>query len=216
MVQALKNKVMMYTFNGDISYDLNENWITNKKNRTKNDIYQLFEYKNDIKLLINHSLEKHQNIKCGLSIHCKFAFGDNIFDVSLATKYEKILNNNFDDIIDNQIHNLVEKINEFEGRGSGLVLKAIKKLIVNVVRYDPNRPRSYIKLPEHIANKKCCINIQNNDNKCFEYCILYHEHKNILKVHPEKISQYKKLNSIYKFDNLEYPLKPDDIDKFEK
>ena len=40
--------------------------------------------------------------------------------------------------------------------------------------YDPTRAGSYILLPEPIKTKKACINIQNEDNRCFKHIqILY-------------------------------------------
>ena len=38
-------------------------------------------------------------------------------------------------------------------------------------KYDPLAARNYIPLPAEIQNKKATINIQNNDNKCFIYCL---------------------------------------------
>jgi hypothetical protein len=43
---------------------------------------------------------------------------------------------------------------------------------------------SYIKTLKCISDKKATINIQNEDQKCFKYCMLYHKHKNKIKCHP--------------------------------
>jgi len=53
----------------------------------------------------------------------------------------------------------------------------------------------------HVFNIKNGINPQNEDDRCLEYCAKYHENKNNIKSHPEKVTIYKKLNSNLKFDD---------------
>ena len=53
---------------------------------------------------------------------------------------------------------------------SGLVLLEIEKIRINYDKYNP-RGGTFIELPKRIQDKKACINIQNEDNKCFKYCI---------------------------------------------
>jgi hypothetical protein len=63
---------------------------------------------------------------------------------------------------------------------------------------------SYIITPKWIPGKKATINIQNEDQKCFKYCILYHKHKNEIKCHPGRISYYKNWENSkeFKFDGI--------------
>ena len=42
---------------------------------------------------------------------------------------------------------------------------------LHVNSYDPLAARSYIALPSEIQNKKATINIKNEDDKCFIYCL---------------------------------------------
>ena len=57
--------------------------------------------------------------------------------------------------------------------------------------YKPLSGSSYIELPKWIYNKKPTVNIKNKDQKCFEYCLQYHKHKNEITHHPERVSWYK-------------------------
>lgn len=50
---------------------------------------------------------------------------------------------------------------------SGLVKKQIDKLKFNYDKYNPTRGGSFIALPKWVSNKKACVNIKNEDNKCF-------------------------------------------------
>src|SRR5690606_22029463 len=72
----------------------------------------------------------------------------------------------------------------------------------------------YIKLPPYIAHKKAVINIKNNDNKCFKWCILAHLHP--VKKNAERVWHYKPHENELKDDGITYPMQISDIDKFEK
>ena len=54
---------------------------------------------------------------------------------------------------------------------SGLVLKQINKLKIHYDKYNPTCGGSFIELPGWVKKKKACINIQNEDNKCFKYAV---------------------------------------------
>ncbi len=71
---------------------------------------------------------------------------------------------------------------------SNLSLHGITKITIHYNKYNPTHSRgsSYAPLPEWIALKKACINIKNNDNKCFKYCIECMFYKIYDKTHPEK------------------------------
>ena len=61
---------------------------------------------------------------------------------------------------------------------------------------------TFIETPEWINNKKCTINPQNNDNKCFQYSIilsLYHQEN---KCHPERISKIKPFINNFDWENI--------------
>jgi hypothetical protein len=56
-------------------------------------------------------------------------------------------------------------------------IKGIDKIVINYDRYNPTRGGSYVELPKWIADKKACINIKNEDNKCAKYSIQCDVHK---------------------------------------
>lgn len=135
-----------------------------------------------------------------------------------STKSETITNDeSLDDIFNNHINKLIECINNYEGCDSGLILKSIYQFLIQFIKYNSLGAGKYFQTPIYIRKKNCTINIKNkNDNECFRYCIMYHEHKENIKNNPERISHYKKLTSEYKFDGINYPVHYNDIKKFEK
>src|SRR5690606_14876789 len=58
------------------------------------------------------------------------------------------------------------------------------------------------------------INIKNDDNKCFKWCILAHLHP--VKKNAERVWHYKPHENELKDDGITYPMQISDIDKFEK
>ena len=49
---------------------------------------------------------------------------------------------------------------------------------------------SYLDLPFWTKNKKACMNIQNDDNKCFMYAVQCGVQEIYKKPHPERTSHY--------------------------
>ena len=119
------------------------------------------------------------------------------------------------DTLQTLIDDITIDIETKELRGSGFKIVGIKKIVMHLNKYTPARGASYIPLPEWISNKKACINIQNDDSKCFQYavqCGVYDIHKI---AHPERMSHYKKLNDDLMVWNIPFPPTNSQIDKFE-
>ena len=73
---------------------------------------------------------------------------------------------------------------------------------------------SYIPTPEPYNNPKCgLVNIQNKDDKCFEWCLKYHQSTKVK--NGDRISVLSKIEDKYNYDNVTYPASPDDIKTFE-
>ena len=99
---------------------------------------------------------------------------------------------------------------------SGLVITQINKLKFNYDRYNPTRRGKFVLLPKWVSNKKACINIKNQDEKCFKYSVQCGICKVYEKEHPERGSHYKSLNDELNWDNVNFPSSDVDIDTFEE
>ena len=86
---------------------------------------------------------------------------------------------------------------------------------VGVVHYDPLRASSYIQLPKSIIGKKACLNIQNNDSKCFLWSILASLHQVEHGRHPTRASKYWPYENEIDMVNVEFPVALKDIGKIE-
>ena len=114
------------------------------------------------------------------------------------------------------INHFKNKIDQFTENGSGWILDHVINFEIKIRKVIIRRGGTYIELPPCIANKKALINIQNDDNRCFEYSLLYLKHKDDIHKNPQCVSKYKKYQGQFNFGNCEFPIKQCDIAKIEK
>ena len=99
---------------------------------------------------------------------------------------------------------------------SGWALTRINKLWVNIYKFSPLAGSSYIELPEEIEMKQACVNINNKDQRCFEYSVLYALHAAEIGKNPQRVTKYKKYENELNFQGLEFPVSRKDYERFEK
>ena len=111
------------------------------------------------------------------------------------------------------VHNtLMQKLDIEQLKGSGFQFQEIE-VILKIYKVNDIHASSWIELPEKYKKIKSIINIQNNDQFCFLWCILAHLHP--VEVNKNRTSNYEK--HFNKFNlGLEFPMKVKDIPKFEK
>ena len=100
---------------------------------------------------------------------------------------------------------LARKIEEHEQRGSGWKLVSVDFVKVKIVKYVAFKGASYIDLPAWLKAKQVCINVQNTDNRCFEYAVLSALHSAEIK-EPKRVSSYKKWVNTLNFEGIEFPV----------
>lgn len=67
---------------------------------------------------------------------------------------------------------MLNALEEFVHRGSNWRMYFVIGLKIKIVPYQPLSAAKYSPLPERIQHLKGIINIQNQDDKCFLWCIL--------------------------------------------
>ena len=112
---------------------------------------------------------------------------------------------------------IIESFATYTSGGSGWIFQSIEHLLLNVDKNVPLNGSSYIDLPKEIKTKKAVINVQNKDDRCFEYAILSAQHnKEVDQKQTNSPSQYKDYLGKLNFTGIEFPVSLKDIDKFEK
>jgi len=102
-------------------------------------------------------------------------------------------------------------VDMFQTRGSGFVFDKITKTDLHIFDLKPLVASSYFKLPFYSSS---IVNIQNKDDKCFLWSVLAHLHP--VKIHPERVSNYKPYENEINMKGIDYPFKINNLRKFEK
>ena len=103
---------------------------------------------------------------------------------------------------------------EFQERDSGWTLRTILNLTISIKKLQPLHAGSYIELPKVIQNKKACVNVKNNDDKCFMCAILSALHP--AKDSAKRVSNYTPFENELNFNKIDFPVPPQQISRFEK
>ena len=127
------------------------------------------------------------------------------------TNEEEIIN-----VLNQMATDIEHQAEVLEASESGLVPTQMDKIKFNFDKYNPTRGGKFIPSPKWVQNKKACINIQNEDNKCFKYSIQCGICKVYEKDHPNRFYHYKNLNDELNWTNVNVPSSNIDIDTFEE
>ena len=66
---------------------------------------------------------------------------------------------------------LQETLEKLTQRGSGWAVVQVRKLWLDIARYQPLRGGSYIPLPPELKNKKAVVNVKNKDDHCLRWAL---------------------------------------------
>ena len=131
------------------------------------------------------------------------------------SKVDQTVRSNLLDILESQ-KNKIRNVfyHEIGNLGSDWVLDRYKHVIISCFTIKPPRASSYIDTPAPYNNPKCgLINIQNDD-KCFEWCMKYHQTKKIKnadKLHADRVSVLRNIKDKYNYDDNTFPVNFDHI-----
>ena len=110
---------------------------------------------------------------------------------------------------------ITKKIDEFVKLGSGWSVDKIISLELHIVPYQPvSKASCYVATPGYIAAKKAVLNIVNDDDLCFVWCILASLHN--VEDNAHRVSKYIKYFNELDLTGLNFPMRVQDIKKFEK
>lgn len=102
---------------------------------------------------------------------------------------------------------------------SSIVIESIDFINIKTNYVKSMMAGSQIKIPDVIKNKKCCLNPDNKDNKCFDWCLIINHciKNNILTTGKGETKRYKKhIDLIRVPENQNYPVKITDIKLYEE
>ena len=164
--------------------------------------------------------KSNQNIKTMLYLHClmqniqsttpvEFAFHSKDLQLVLEGTDISELYNQMADEIEEEI----QKVENAEGSGYTFVI--VVSLVLHVTKWQPLYGSSYMPLDPYLANKKAIINMKNEDDKCFMWCVLralYPKDKNAERIDKD----LKSKQDIINMKGICYPVSLNGIKRFEE
>ena len=131
---------------------------------------------------IKNFLRNHRNIKVRFVLVCLMEQKipcDKVFPITVQDKaffhsdtYTNLESSDVKEILVQVIRTILDKIRNYQQNGSGWYFKEVVHFEIHTVNFNPMSGSSYIPLPDWISRKKAIINIRNNDDKCFLWCVL--------------------------------------------
>ena len=184
------------------------------------DIYDGLSFLREAKPSIINVLDSNRGIKAILYLKCimsqethagivsrEFAFHSAIKLILENTDVEEV----FNEMVD-EIETAIQRVEN--AQGSGWYLESIINLTLHTAKWDPLNAGSYIDLPANLKNKKAIINMKNQDDKCFLWCVL--RALNPKNTNPDRIDKdLKSKQDTLNMEGIKYPVSFRDIDRFE-
>ena len=182
--------------------------------------YEPIEFLAYAKPAILNIFKSNQNIKTMLYLHClmqniqsttpvEFAFHSKDLKLVLEGTDISELYNGMADEIEEEI----QKVENSEG--SGYTFVKVIKLVLHVTKWQPLYGSSYMPLDPYLVNKKAIINMKNEDDKCFMWCVLralYPKDKNSERIDKD----LKSKQDIINMKGICYPVSLNGIKRFEE
>ena len=186
-------------------------------------LYDPIEFLKDATPTIINILNSNRNIKTILYLNCLMKRTDaqgftTIKKFAFHSKGQKLILESTDlheiyEEMTDEIEEEIQKVQEAEG--SGWVFVEVENLTLHITKYDPLNAGSYTDLPEALKKKQAIINMKNEDNECFKWCVL--RALNPTNSHPERIDKdLKSKQDTLNMKGIRYPVDFRGIDRFEK
>ena len=185
-----------------------------------NDYNDALVFLSDAKPSIINVLDSNRGIKTILYLKCimaqettggivrqEFAFHSAIKLILENTDVSEVYNEMVD-----EIETSIQRVES--AQGSGWYLESIINLTLHTAKWDPLNAGSYMELPPYLKNKGAIINMKNQDEECFKWCVL--RALNPKNNHPERVDKdLKSKQDTLNMKGIKYPVSLRDIDRFE-
>ena len=106
------------------------------------------------------------------------------------------------------------RMEKYLREGSGWFVKHVIKLEVHTINYSPIHGPMFIPLPQTLFMSHSILNVYNNDDKCFVYCILASLHPTVDT--PENVVHYTPYEHELDMSGIEYPVTLSQMSRFER
>ena len=102
------------------------------------------------------------------------------------------------------LQKIFASMEKYMREGSGWYLKKVLKLEVHTVVYAPLSGSTYVPLPNTLSKTNTILNIQNQDHKCFVWCVL--ASLNPIRDTPESLRHYLPFEHQLDMNGIDFPV----------
>ena len=163
-------------------------------------------------------LQENPQTKVKGVLNCKMSrmIGDEeiVDEPFFHSRQKKNLGTNGWEIFDEMENEMIENLENFNRGGSNWVFEKVLFLEIHFARWNPLRGSGWIALPPALQKKKALINMKNNDDMCFKWCIA--RAVNPVQIHPERITpQLREQAEELNWEGCKFPMAVNKIKLFE-
>ena len=138
----------------------------------------------------------------------------------LTEQFEVYEDTDVDELLNLCSLQLQNRIESYEGTGSGWILSHLVDLDTTVWQLDPLRASTYHPLPAWVQNTKSVRNVKNRDNMCFKWSVLAalytpDDRNSVRVLSYQRILEDPTTVNVPDFSMLTYPVTLKNINKFE-
>ncbi|XP_049887050.1 uncharacterized protein LOC126381638 [Pectinophora gossypiella] len=171
----------------------------------------------NVRQLIDARRDAFDSIKVNFELFAEFSLPqDDRREVKSFNTENIVIHKTYDfnDIFNKVVNLIATKVDEFQERDSGWYFVGNLYLEININKYNPLRASGFIELPQSIKMKRACINIKNNDNFCFLWCIMAALFPT--KYNSNRPSSYPHFETTLSTKGMTFPVSLSDVKVFEK
>ena len=203
------------------------NEFANVYNINGNEVYDGRTFLNEARDSITRVLRGNKSTKVKLIFKCKMQREEKNEDGEIiiiikpfdfhSEKEVNLEGTDENELYTRMIDRIEEEIQKTErAPDTGWHFHSVINLELHTAEWVPLRGSSYIELPKELKNKKAIINMKNDDNKCFLWCVL--RALNPGPINSERLDKkLKEKENTLNMEGIEYPVKlTEGINKFEK
>ena len=119
------------------------------------------------------------------------------------------------EIFDDMVEEVMDNMANYQKEGSNLQFEKVIELVVPFARYQPLGGSSFMPLPAKLKNKKAIVNMKNDDQECFKWCIT--RALNQTNYHQERVTdELRKQSEKLDWSGISFPTTLQQIGNFER
>lgn len=166
----------------------------------------------------NYSVNTYPCFKFAICVHLlisKYIHGDERSHYISSGMITALADMDLNELARIQVERVIEEIFSKSILQSGWIVKAIDYIDVNISKYSPTGPASYLPLPSDLLGKRGILNPCNpNDEKCFLWAVL-------MEIFPvtrnrTRVAQYSEHENKIDMNGVCFPVKVEKINRIEE